>query len=90
MLGLKEEPGKSLTQTLADSLKAKHLLLVLDNCEHLLAAFITQRSRVRFRPRYRKGAGLWASHGPASVGALTRSSITCQTSLSSWFSFQMP
>ena len=26
----------------------------------------------------------------ASAGALTRSSITCQTSLSSWFSFQMP
>ena len=41
-------------------------------------------------PRHRKGAGLWASHGPASAGALTRSSITCQTSLSSWFSFQMP
>ena len=29
-------------------------------------------------------------HWPASVGALTRSSITCQTSLSSWFSFQIP
>jgi len=36
-------------------------------------------------------SGLWAaSHRPASVGALTRSSITCQTSLSSWFSFQIP
>ena len=34
--------------------------------------------------------GLRASHGPACAGALTRSSITCQTSLSSWFSFQMP
>jgi hypothetical protein len=31
-----------------------------------------------------------APHGPVSAGALTRSSITCQTSLSSWFSFQMP
>jgi hypothetical protein len=33
---------------------------------------------------------LWASHGPASAGAPVRSSITCQTCLSSWFSFQMP
>src|SRR5215472_11840907 len=29
-------------------------------------------------------------HWPASAGAPVRSSITCQTSLSSWFSFQMP
>jgi hypothetical protein len=41
-------------------------------------------------PRHRKGAGLWGSYEPASVGAPTRSSITCQTCLSSWFSFQMP
>jgi predicted ATPase/class 3 adenylate cyclase len=37
-LGLKEEAGKSLVQTLVDQLKARHLLLVLDNCEHLLSA----------------------------------------------------
>jgi predicted ATPase/class 3 adenylate cyclase len=37
-LGLREEPGRPLTATLADYLRARSLLLVLDNCEHLLAA----------------------------------------------------
>jgi len=35
-LGLAEQAGKSLLQTLADYLRPKRLLLVLDNCEHLL------------------------------------------------------
>ncbi|MEP6609718.1 MAG: adenylate/guanylate cyclase domain-containing protein, partial [Burkholderiaceae bacterium] len=38
ILGLREEPGKSLTQTLTDHLKSRRSLLVLDNAEHLLAA----------------------------------------------------
>lgn len=38
VLGVKEEPNRSLTQTLCDFLKTKRLLLVLDNCEHLLQA----------------------------------------------------
>ncbi len=37
-LGLREEPGRALPQTLAEHLRARHLLLVLDNCEHLIAA----------------------------------------------------
>lgn len=37
-LGLREEPGRSLTETLTDFLKSKSLLLVLDNCEHLVAS----------------------------------------------------
>ena len=37
-LGLKEQAGKSLTETLTEYLRTKHLLLVLDNAEHLLAA----------------------------------------------------
>jgi predicted ATPase/class 3 adenylate cyclase len=36
VLGLKEEPGKPIRQTLTDYLKDKRLLLLLDNCEHLL------------------------------------------------------
>ncbi len=36
MLGLTEEPGKPIGQTLTDYLKDKRLLLLLDNCEHLL------------------------------------------------------
>jgi predicted ATPase/class 3 adenylate cyclase len=35
-LGLKEEPGRPVLQTLTEHLKSKHLLLILDNCEHLL------------------------------------------------------
>jgi predicted ATPase/DNA-binding winged helix-turn-helix (wHTH) protein len=38
VLGLKEQPGESLTQTLTKYLASRHLLLVLDNAEHLLAA----------------------------------------------------
>ena len=38
ILGLKEECGRSLTETLAEHLKSRHLLLVLDNAEHLLTA----------------------------------------------------
>src|SRR5262249_24760727 len=37
-LGVREEPGRPLTATLVDYLRPKHALLLLDNCEHLLAA----------------------------------------------------
>jgi non-specific serine/threonine protein kinase len=37
-LGVREQAGRPLMETLADHLQAKCLLLVLDNCEHLLAA----------------------------------------------------
>jgi predicted ATPase/DNA-binding SARP family transcriptional activator len=37
-LGVREEPGRPLTQTLLDYLRPRSLLLVVDNCEHLLAA----------------------------------------------------
>ena len=37
-LGVREEAGKLLLQSLTAALKGKGLLLVLDNCEHLLAA----------------------------------------------------
>jgi predicted ATPase/class 3 adenylate cyclase len=37
-LGMREEVGQPLLQTLTGQLKPKRLLLVLDNCEHLLAA----------------------------------------------------
>jgi predicted ATPase/class 3 adenylate cyclase len=38
VLGVREEPGRPLTATLADYLRGKQALLVLDNCEHLLSA----------------------------------------------------
>ncbi|GIK40881.1 MAG: hypothetical protein BroJett011_47140 [Chloroflexota bacterium] len=37
-LGVQEQPGKLLRETLSDYLRPKKLLLVLDNCEHLVAA----------------------------------------------------
>jgi predicted ATPase len=38
VLGLKEQPGRGLTQTINEYLVSKRLLLVLDNAEHLLIA----------------------------------------------------
>jgi predicted ATPase/class 3 adenylate cyclase len=38
VLGVREEPGKTLTQTLCEHVKDHKLLLVVDNCEHLVGA----------------------------------------------------
>ncbi len=38
VLGVREEAGKPLVQTLRDALRPKRILLVLDNCEHLVSA----------------------------------------------------
>ena len=37
-LGVREQPGRSLTEMLSRYLESKKLLLVLDNCEHLIEA----------------------------------------------------
>jgi predicted ATPase/DNA-binding SARP family transcriptional activator len=37
-LGIKEQPDRPVTQTLVEALQPKRLLLLLDNCEHLVAA----------------------------------------------------
>lgn len=37
-LGVPEQPGRSMLVTLAEHFAARHLLLVLDNCEHLVSA----------------------------------------------------
>jgi non-specific serine/threonine protein kinase len=37
-LGVREQPGEPLARTVGAHLRARHLLLVLDNCEHLVAA----------------------------------------------------
>ncbi len=37
-LGAREEPGRALGETLMDYLRPRELILVLDNCEHLLPA----------------------------------------------------
>lgn len=38
VLGVKEEPGRPLSATLLDFLRDRYLLLILDNCEHLVDA----------------------------------------------------
>ncbi len=38
MLGIKEQGGRPIADTLTDALKTSHLLLILDNCEHMLPA----------------------------------------------------
>ena len=35
-LGVREQPGRSLAETLAETLRERSLLLVVDNCEHLV------------------------------------------------------
>jgi predicted ATPase/DNA-binding SARP family transcriptional activator/DNA-binding CsgD family transcriptional regulator len=37
-LGVREQPGRSMTETLSTHLESRQLLLVLDNCEHLIDA----------------------------------------------------
>jgi len=45
-LGVGEERGRSITDTVVDYLKDRRLLLVLDNCEHLIAACARLADRV--------------------------------------------
>jgi predicted ATPase/class 3 adenylate cyclase/Tfp pilus assembly protein PilF len=40
-LGVREEPGQPLVETLVDRLRDRALLLILDNCEHLIDACAT-------------------------------------------------
>jgi predicted ATPase/DNA-binding NarL/FixJ family response regulator len=37
-IGISEEPGRPLLDTLADALRSRQLVLTLDNCEHLIDA----------------------------------------------------
>lgn len=41
VLGVREQPGRPLAGTLSEHLRAKKMLLLLDNCEHLLEACAT-------------------------------------------------
>ena len=38
VIGVSEEPGRPLLETLADALRSRRLLLAIDNCEHLIDA----------------------------------------------------
>jgi predicted ATPase/class 3 adenylate cyclase len=45
-LGVHEEPGRPLMDTVLDALRGRRLLLVLDNCEHLIQACARFAERV--------------------------------------------
>jgi predicted ATPase/class 3 adenylate cyclase/Tfp pilus assembly protein PilF len=49
-LGLRESPGRSLIDTVADYLASRQMLLILDNLEHLLAAAPDISARVSSAP----------------------------------------
>ena len=54
ILGMREEAGFSPEQTLLDSLRNKSLLLILDNCEHLMPAVAhLAEAMLRSTPRLR-------------------------------------
>jgi predicted ATPase/DNA-binding SARP family transcriptional activator/DNA-binding CsgD family transcriptional regulator/Tfp pilus assembly protein PilF len=40
VLGVREQPGRPLLETLEDALRSKKMLLVVDNCEHLVEAVV--------------------------------------------------
>jgi predicted ATPase len=46
VLNIRETPGQPLLATLAEALRPRRLLLILDNCEHLVAAAVELAARL--------------------------------------------
>ncbi|HTY30456.1 LuxR family transcriptional regulator [Mycobacterium sp.] len=69
-LGLPDQPGKSTIDTLQQHLRDRHMLLVLDNCEHLLdssaslvAALLGAAPRLTFLATSREPLGVTGEAG---------------------------
>jgi predicted ATPase/class 3 adenylate cyclase/DNA-binding winged helix-turn-helix (wHTH) protein len=86
-LGVSQRPGRSLVESIADYLRSKELLLVLDNCEQLLGPVATLAERVlmacpgvRILATSREGLGVGGEHvwplRPLPVPATTRAVTT--------------
>lgn len=65
ILGVRESPTQSLIQSLQHYLREKHMLLVLDNCEHLVGAcarlaeaLLTQCANLRILATSREALGI--------------------------------
>ena len=65
VLGMRVEPGVCPTRTVTEYLKSRHLILILDNCEHLLGAcaqltdaLIRSCPRVKVLCTSREGLGI--------------------------------
>jgi predicted ATPase/class 3 adenylate cyclase len=68
-LGLREQPGRPVLETLLRYLKSKHLLLIVDNCEHLIEevakianAILRGSPRVRFMATSREPLRIGGEH----------------------------
>src|SRR3984893_5304157 len=64
VLGITQQPGKSVSESVATALEGRTRLLVLDNCEHvhdavadLVEAILAQSATVRILPTSREGLG---------------------------------
>jgi hypothetical protein len=76
-VGMREQPGLPLIAVLADFLQSREMLLVLDNCEHLIAA-CAQLAETLLRTPPAQGS----SHKPGSPvyrwrACLARASLVC-------------
>jgi len=65
VLGVRQSPGQPLTESVRSFLREKQLLLVLDNCEHLMAAcaqlaedLLTQCAHLRILATSREALGI--------------------------------
>lgn len=65
VLGVKEESGRHLSESVTEHLRRKQLLIVLDNCEHLIAScaevaesILRECSRVRILATSREALGI--------------------------------
>ena len=65
VLGITQQPGKSVSESVAAALEGRSRLLVFDNCEHvldsvadLIAAILTQSATVKVLATSREGIGV--------------------------------
>jgi len=64
-LSLREQPGQPILATLSDYLRSKQMILILDNCEHLISecarltdAFLHASPKLRILATSREGLGI--------------------------------
>ena len=79
VLGTREEPGRSLLETLTGHLCDQRLLLVLDNCEHLIGACAALAEAVLRRLRRCAGAGHQPGRAGGGRGAALPRALACRT-----------
>ena len=82
VLGVREEPGRPLLQTVCAHLKSRRALLILDNCEHVIQASAQMASAIvkaaphvqnpRVEPRGAACAGRAVLSGAAAAGTPAR------------------